>query len=202
MLEIVDQWRPFSHPVTKFKVLDTQLLKDLRYLVLGLDKEVEDLTDTGWDKFNLLDIDRPEVRKLEELFIEASSMYTRAPGSDIHLHCWANVRSGRGMHCAHTHGNTSLVLNLYLSAPPNSALEIFNPQDCTRYIPWAANDIGQQDQSIQVEKGDLVVIPGWYYHQVPPTLNEVDSRISISCNVLQDNMQFENPSKLRKVKST
>jgi hypothetical protein len=181
MLELIKEERPFSYPVLTYSVSDSNFIEELKCLCVHKDGLSGNLTDEDWGKYNIFDWDHEYIHELELMFLEASKPYFRDNIRSVDLIGWANLRKGASTHLAHTHGNASLIGNFYLSTPPNSSITLYNPQHINRYVPWASVS---EAFTINVKAGDLIIFPGWYLHEVPPT-GEKEARISISCNILE-----------------
>jgi uncharacterized protein (TIGR02466 family) len=182
-MKLIEKIDPFTIPTAVYKIADDEFTNKLKEICLKENKKHEDMTDKKWNKYNVLDWDYPEIKQLEQYYVEAIENYFTEviPGFEFpnfSLDGWVNIRKGNSYHMAHTHPGAALILNYYVSCPENSKIIYFNPVVGMTHVKWAI----KPTHDINVKPGMLIITPPWILHEVPPS-NLDETRISISINV-------------------
>jgi uncharacterized protein (TIGR02466 family) len=98
--------------------------------------------------------------------------------------CWANVHRRDGMTLEHNHSPIHMNAVYYLDVPEGSGpLVLRNPLEYTvANCPLASPD-DVLERKLEVQAGDLVIIPGWLNHYVPASRSD-DMRIVLTFNIV------------------
>lgn len=169
-MKLIKKIDPFTIPTAIYQIADDDFTNKLKEICLKENKKHEDITDKEWNKYNVLDWDYPEIKQLEQYYVEAIENYFTdiIPNFNFpnySLRGWVNIREKNSYHMAHTHPGADLILNYYISCPKNSKIIYLNPVAGMTHIEWSIIP----DYKIDVKPGMLIITPPWMLHEVPPT---------------------------------
>jgi len=161
--------------------------------------EVKDLSFKSETVGNLTDWADPEVDRLTAWVLGMARTFVetvrREPlhlavgansSTDVQvaaLRSWASVYRSGNNHAAHFHPNTAISAIYYVASAGSCDLELTDPRtNVDVFDPGITFANEGQIVRVGCRPGDLLLLPGWMKHSVPP-YDDADVRISIAWNL-------------------
>ncbi len=179
--------------------LADEIRSDLRFYDVPADRSIR----KAWRNNRILDSDQPVSKALSKALRAAVEQYiTQLPSDDSHpfiasrpcrftLRGWAVVSDGESYHRSHIHPEAWMSGVYYVARPPVSRepdsrrgwLSVAPP----RHILGSAGSSGWESRFVEPEPGNLVLMPGYFYHQTHP-MGVDEERICVAFDVVPDEL--------------
>lgn len=124
--------------------------------------------------------------EITEKYFDANSIFNKP--KKVYFDGWFNKLDGEGTHQAHTHGDSDVVLNFYLTTPKGydksgneckSRIVFIAPNHLVTQLTFNEN---RMECTVNPKPGVMLASPPYYFHYVPQTHSK-EWRRSLSVNV-------------------